>query len=276
MSGPKKQTKETLPAKAGDPQTTLPAAALESMEAMSGQGFENQTREDITIPVIYLLQALSPQLETVAGAKAGKMLNSVTEELYDELLFVPASTSHEFVEYVPRKAGGGFVGVHAVGSDLVKHVKATQPFGQYTNGENELVEFFSVFGVLCDDSQPLGMAVIRFKSTKIKVYKQFNTRLQTCQIPRSTGPGRFTPALFQHVIRVSTKKEKNAHGEFYNFALQSAVDNNTIKSLIPPTDPRSTMAQECYALLKEGRVSATYGEPQGGGRDDDEGDDKVF
>lgn len=245
------------------------------MEAVAGQGFENQTREDITIPVIYLLQALSPQLETIAGARAGMLLNSVTEELYDELLFVPASTSHEFVEYVPRKAGGGFVGVHPVGSDLIKHVKATQQFGQYTNGENELVEFFSVFGVLCDAEQPLGMAVIRFKSTKIKVYKQFNTRLQTCQVPRSTGPGRFTPALFQHVIRVSTKKEKNAHGEFYNFVLQSAVENNTIKSLISPTDPRSVMAQECYKLLKEGRVTATYEEPQGGtGGDDDE--DGVF
>ena len=88
------------------------------------------------------------------------------------------------------------MGTHSPNSAVVKHCKATQPFGKYTvespDGPNELIEFFNVFGVQVDmDGNVLGFAVLRFKSTKIKVYKQFNTRMQTCQIPRSDGKGKF-------------------------------------------------------------------------------------
>lgn len=267
--------KQNLPAKV-EPTETLPVNLLAGMADFAGQGFENQTREDITIPTIYLLQALSPQLESIAGAKAGLMLNSVTEELNSELVAVPACTSHEFVEYVPRKAGGGFVGVHEPKSAVVAAAKASAAgFGQYfTPNGNELTEFFSMFLVLCDETQPLGMAVMRFKSTKIKVYRAFNTRLQICQIPRPDGKGRFTPALFCHTIRISTKKEKNAHGEFFNYVLQSAVENNTVKSLIAVHDPRSQMAQECRKLVTENKIVASYEEPEHvrePGEDDDNG-----
>lgn len=247
-------------ANADEKTTALVAFGLEDQE---GAGFENQTGEDIIMPVVHLLQALSPQV--VDGeAKPGKMLNSVTEELMDEFLFVPATTSHEYVEYVPRKEGGGFVGTHSLNSPAVKKCKAEQPFGKYTvprqgGGFNELVEHFSVFGVVVsEDGDVLSFAVVRFKSTKIKVYKQFNTRMQTCQLPRSDGRGKFVPPINSHVIRVTSVKEKNQHGEFFNFKLESAVGNNMKASLLSADDPRFIAAAEVRELVQSGRAVAEY------------------
>lgn len=267
-----KKVSSKLPAKR-DEEAALVAA--QSLEADAGQGFENQTRDDITIPVVYLLQQMSPQLETIDGAKAGMMMNSVTEELYKEFLFVPATTTHEYVEYVPRSAGGGFVGVHALNSDVVKRCKATQPFGVYRldNG-NELIEHFSVFGVIVDEEQVQSFAVIRFKSTKIKVYKQFNTRMQTCMIPRADGNGKFNPSINAHVIRVSTVKQKNSKGEFWNFQLSSAVDNNMIASLMTADDPRYQAARDVRELVNADKVQASYEDNVG--RDDVADDDTPF
>lgn len=239
------------------------AMVVAGLEDEAGAGFENQTGEDIVMPVVLLLQALSPQVVD-GDAKPGKMLNSVTEELMDEFLFVPATTTHEYVEYVPRKEGGGFVGTHPLNSPVVKKCKAEQPFGKYVvprkdGGHNELVEHFSVFGVIVtEDGGVESFAVLRFKSTKIKVYKQFNTRMQTCQLPRSDGKGKFVPPINSHVIRVSSVKQKNQHGEFFNFKLESVVDNNMKASIIGKDDPRYIAAAEVRELVQSGRAVAEY------------------
>ena len=268
---PKKSTALTKSSELND-------AALAELAEVSGAGFENQTREDITMPVIYLLQAISPQCETVEGAKPGLMINSVTEELLTEFLFVPATTTHEFGEYVPRKLGGGFQGVHDINSPIVLKAKEEGEFGQYRvkkpdGTENELIEYFNVFGVVCDEHEPLFMAVLRFKSTKIKVYRSYNTRLQTCQIPRPGGKGRFTPPLFCSLAHITTRKEKNNRGEeYWNFVITPAVGNNVVSSLLPLSDPRVATAREVYRLVTENKVKTSYDEPQREPGEDDEVD----
>ena len=245
------------------PATTKQETALtKALEQDAGAGFENQTSEDIVMPTVWLLQALNPQVveNNPEGSRPGKLMNSVTEELMDDFLFVPATTTHEYVEQVPRDAGGPtFVGIHAINSAEVKRCKATQPFGNYTleNG-NELIEHFSVFGVIVDDTNVLSFGVIRFKSTKIKVYKQFNTRMQTCQVPRANGDGRFTPPINCHLIKISTVKQTKKGHDFFNFELKSAVNNNMLDSMLSADDPRYKGAVEARELIASGRATAEY------------------
>jgi len=240
------------------------AVVASSLEADAGAGFENQTSEDIVMPVIYLLQALSPAVQDdLPGAKPGRFFNSVTEEIMDEFMFVPATTSHEYVERTPQDEGGTFVAVHALNSPLVKKCKAEQPWGTYKvprgdGGENDLTEFFSVFGVMVDETDVLSFAVIRFKSTKIRVYKQFNTRMLTCMMPRADGNGRFTPAINSHLIKVTSVGEQKDQYKFFNLKLQSAIDNNMKSSLMIETDPRYKAAAEARELVMAGRVQAEY------------------
>ena len=44
-------------------------------------GFEDLTQQDVAIPFFVLLQKMSPQLDSVEGAKAGQVFNTVTEEV---------------------------------------------------------------------------------------------------------------------------------------------------------------------------------------------------
>jgi hypothetical protein len=254
----------------------------------AGGGFEGQTNADIAIPFINVLQALSPQLEKIDGAKAGMLINTVTEEVFksDEgVLFIPALTQHVFVEWVPRDKGGGFVGVHASNSDIVARARASaakkaeetgkDDFGKLnTDSGNQLIETFYVYGVLADDVAPLGMAVLAFTSTKIKVYKKFNTKVRTHLVPTANG-GRVNPPLFANLTRIKSFKDKNPKGEFYNFELVPAVGGDLKASLLAPSDPRFVAAVDCKKMVESGVARAAFESQATSGDDSAAGGDKV-
>lgn len=238
----------------------------------AGKGFEGQTRADISIPFVTVLQALSPQVESMEGAKAGMLFNTVTEELTDGkdgVLFVPAVTQHVFVEWVPRTKGGGFVAIHQINSDVVKAAQeGTKERGKLsTEAGNDLIETFYVYGVLCDDVAPLGMAVIAFTSTKIKVYRKFNTKVRSHLVATASG-GRVNPPLFANLSRLGSFKDSNEKGDFYNFAVTPAVGNDLKASLLAVDDPRFLAAIDCKKMVESGLAKAAFesqnGESTGG------------
>lgn len=252
-----KKTKETLPAKADEGTTAM--EAYKGFEEYAGRGFQNQTNEDIAIPFINVLQAMSPEVQEeggVEGARPGMLFNSVTQELYKGIEFVPAITQHVYVEWKPRDAGGGLIAQHAIHSDVVKRAKAASTeFGKYrTEAGNDLIETFYVFGIL---STPNGasMAVMAFTSTKIKAYKSVMGRLNAFQLNMPDGR-RINPPLFAHLLSVTTKQEKNSKGTFYVPLVQPAVENDVQKSLLSPEDPRFRMAAECERLVSSGAAKA--------------------
>ena len=63
----------------------LPAELAEAFEADSGSGFEGVTTDDLQIPFIRLIQALSPQIDKsdsnyIEGSGAGDIFNTVTKQ----------------------------------------------------------------------------------------------------------------------------------------------------------------------------------------------------
>ena len=87
------------------------------LEEDSGAGLENFTTEDMQIPFIRILQALSPQLNKqdplyIKGAEQGDIFNTVNQEIYkaDEgVIVVPAYFEKKFLEFALRSTGGGFI-----------------------------------------------------------------------------------------------------------------------------------------------------------------------
>lgn len=223
-----------------------------------GKGFENQTRDDVAIPFLTILQANSPQLDTIVDSKAGLLFNTVTEEVMREALIVPVLTQHVIVEWIPRDDGGGFVAVHQLDSPEVAAAKErSTEFGKYKmpNG-NELVETFYVYVVLCNEKEPTGFAVIPFWSTKIKVYKRANTKWSSCMLMKQDGT-KIHPPMFSHLTRVTTRGEENKKGKFHNFVLEPA--NGDIRnSMLSPDDPRFQAAAEFYQLINDGAIRIAY------------------
>lgn len=224
-----------------------------------GQGFEHQTQDDIQVAMLLVTQALTPQVanQSIPGIKPGLLMNNVTEELAEQMLFVPAVTNQVYIEWVPRDKGGGFVAVHDIRSDIVKAAReAAAGSLKLKHGENDLVQTFQVFGVLCNETDPLGMVMIPFSKTKIRVYKQWMTRLRQFQPKREDGR-RFTPPLYAHLTKISTVKQKSPKGEFFNYALGAANEDLT-KSMLAPDDLRFLAAKECYELTESQRLNVVY------------------
>jgi len=239
----------------------------------AGAGFENQTSDDYSIPFLQILQALSPQLQENDSLRQGMILNTVTGETFEGkvgIAFVPATTQHVYVEWKPRDAGGGFVGIHEVNSDLVNHAKAaSSEYGKYSTPDgNELIETFYVYGIALDDDGNASEAVLAFSSTKIKKYKGWMTKAKTIQIPLPDGR-RIPAPLFAHRYRLKTVSEKNNKGQFFNWDAIAFDGANAQEARLLPDDPLFQSAVNIKSMIEQGKARAAY-ESQAPGSADEE------
>lgn len=238
-----------------------------------GAGFENIDAAHLKIPFLALLQGLSDEVKPknekyVEGAKPGMFMNSVTKELYPEgVEFIPACVDHCFVEWIPRKRGGGFVARHDLDSAAVREGKANAAGSlqlkiQRKDKEggvsvNDLVETFYVAGIIMTENGP-DPIVIAATSTKIGPYKEWMTRVNKFTIPKSGG-GKQKPPLFAHQVRISSWDDSNTKGDYSNIKIEPSVDNDFEKSLI--TDLESVPfleGKKIRALLGSGQATMDY------------------
>ncbi len=243
----------------------------------AGAGFENQTSEDYSIPFIGVLQPNSPQVDERDDCSAGDIFNSATESAVQELPFIPSITQHIFCEWIPRDEGGGLVGRHEIDSDVVKQAKQeSEEFGQYKmpNG-NDLIETFYVYGVAVTEDGPQ-QAVISFKSTGIKRYKNWMTKARGVSIEIPSG-GRVRPPLFAHRYLLTALKEKKGSDTFYNF--QIAWDGEKASDCrLTTDDPIYQMARDTRDMVMEGTATADVKSEtatQGSGPDPEAPDDEI-
>lgn len=244
----------------------------------AAQGFENQSAKDLTIPWVVLLQSLSPPVskETISGAKAGMWCNVLTEQIYtreEGMLFVPAYTIEKVGIWTPRTAGGGFHGHMEVDDPrFLAAVKRSKEFGKYEDDEgHQLVDTFYVYGITCtEEGDPDSMCCIAFKSTMIKPYRRWNTRLSQFRLKGPRGLQR--PPLYAHLTRLTSFMDKKPKGEFYVPQLRSADPRGLKESLLSPDDDRFIEAKRCYELVSAGQASANYEKQQDAGESDDSGD----
>lgn len=226
----------------------------------AGAGFENQTSDDYAIPFLKVLEALSLELEDNDGFKPGMIINTVTGEVFpgkDGIVFIPATTQHVYVEWKPRDAGGGFVGVHEPQSELVRNCVANQEFGEFrTPDGNDLIETFYVYGIFIGKDDTPQEAVLSFSSARIKKYKAWMTKAKTIQI--QLGDGRRIPApLFSHRYRLTTVPETSPKGKFNNWNIMFDGDN-AVASRLLPNDPLFQSAVGIKTMIEQGKARAAY------------------
>lgn len=237
----------------------------------AGMGHDQTSSDDYLIPYINLLQDLSPQCKAgedkLEGAVPGLMFNTASETLHSELCFVPVERTHSYLEFVPRKQGGGFKGEHSPESDLVRHCINTQEWGEYkTPGGNELVETYALYGFQMDgpeDYESAQPVVISFTSTKIKEYKKLMTRMRTFK------GGKGIP-LFAHRILLTTALENRTGGDSFNFRSTPAVNKSVAESLIPmyledgkTIHPMMEMGAAFLQEIRSGARKADHNSSQG-------------
>lgn len=197
----------------------------------AGAGMETVKGEDLAIPFLNVVQTNSKAVEE-ASAKGGQLFNTVTGELIEGdagVVFIPCYKQELFVEWVPRDNGGGFVGVHAPESEVVKKALEAVGGNKFTDlkvGSNDLIETHYVYGLVLNNegTEVDSFAVIAFTSTKIKVWKGWLTSMYMLK-------GK--PPIFANRARIKTVKQKKDNYSFYNLKVEP-LKSTWLESLINP------------------------------------------
>jgi len=243
----------------------------------AGQGFENQDMSDRKLPIIELLQSNSPEVaESKGKVWAGMFHNTVTGEFYEEVFFVPAITDHCWLAFVPRDDGGGFKGRHAKDSKIVADAIArndgraigklpvpqpADPKSGKPQPNHELVENFEIYAILYSkEGEILGFAMVPFASTKIKVYKAWNSAIGNFA-PTISGkklnPGQVP--IFAHRVKMTSESETKATNTYMIPVLSPAEGGDDLKSsLMPKNDPRYVAAKKLHDDVLAGLAKAAY------------------
>jgi hypothetical protein len=214
----KKEEVKDVAVKAG----TMPA----NPGAFAGQqasGFEDARRENYALPFITILQSLSPQVaDGLEGAKPGRFLNTVTQEIADELIVIPCRYTNTIVEWVPRDAGGGFRGEAPYMERKEEFEQARDPKtgkAKLANG-NELADTHN-FYVLVEDQETgaVSPAIISMGSTQIKKARTWLSFMRMKTMPGANG-SMFVPAMYASRFKLTTRQESNSKGKWFGWAYE--------------------------------------------------------
>lgn len=215
------------------------APALATMfEGDAGAGVNDPSREDFAIPFISVLQKMSPQCDEIEGASPGKLFNNVTQDLFDDLIIIPVAFEKVYNEYIPREQGGGFVASY----DSKEAAIAEMQEG------HDLIDTANHYILYRDPAGTWQQALLSCTSTKLKISRQWNTRLTMVKV--NTPNGRITPPVFATMWSLSTVQQENKHGKFFNIAVEQAgfVEDEEVYQL----------AKDFRAAVQAGRGKVDY------------------
>lgn len=194
----------------------------------AGTGLEEVKSDDLAIPFIRILQAMSPQVnkraaEYVDGAEVGMIFNTVTNAIYDGekgVEIIPCSYTKRYLEWIPREKGGGLVTADHSPDILRQCTKNTK--GEYVleNG-NTIDETAQFFILLLDENEGPQQAVLSFSRSQLGVARKWNTILRMAKIPNSEG--KLVPApMFAYKYLLTTVELSNDKGSWFGFNVSQA------------------------------------------------------
>jgi hypothetical protein len=200
-------------------QSDLPVVAFaDDMMADAGMGFENVTANDVAIPYLKILQALSPELRgttKVPGAEEGLIINTVTQQLMKEFRVIPCAFKKSYVEWTPREAGGGLVKEHMDEKILEKTKKNERNQDVLSNGN--LIVTTSYHYVLVLTEGGYERAVMAMSSTQLKKSRRWLGQMMSLQV--KIGDKSFTPPPFSHSYHVGTGMETKDTNSWFGWII---------------------------------------------------------
>ena len=231
--------------------TNVVASELDKMlEADAGVGLENITTEDMQIPFIRIIQALSPQLQKddplyIKGAEQGDIFNTVSQEIYKQdegVIVVPAFFEKKFLEFQLRSSGGGFVRELAADDKDITMTSREGTIELLPNG-NELVRTHQHLVIAQSTDGTIAPSVLDMKKTQLKVSRRWNTLKNSARLPS----GALMP-IYGTAWQVTTVLEANDQGKWFNYKLDRVND------ITPAIEKMMLEARTMYQGVSKGEV----------------------
>jgi hypothetical protein len=188
-------------------------------EADANQGAQNISQEDLALPFLKILGQLSPEVNKrdgkyVEGAEPGKIINTVTNELYDDIDVIPCHYKRQYVEWQDRGTSTGApVAIHDADSDIVSQTTRDKTYKDRLPNGNYLENTANHFVLLCGKNP--GTALISMKSTQLKVSRKWNSMMMGIKMQGKNGL--FTPPTYSHIYNLKTVQMSNDKGTWFGW-----------------------------------------------------------
>jgi hypothetical protein len=195
------------------------ALATNLFEADANQGAQNISQEDLALPFLKILGQLSPEVNKrdgkyVEGAEPGKIINTVTNELYDDIDVIPCHYKRQYVEWQDRGTSTGApVAIHDADSDIVSQTTRDKTYKDRLPNGNYLENTANHFVLLCGKNP--GTALISMKSTQLKVSRKWNSMMMGLKMQGKNGL--FTPPTYSHIYNLKTVQMSNDKGTWFGW-----------------------------------------------------------
>lgn len=206
----------------------------------SNRGAENVTADDLVVPRLEVVQALSPCRKKsdpayIEGAEEGMLFNNVTRELYGaEVSVIPVYFRKEYLVWKDRKKGGGFRGSFPSEAAAEESIK-----GQEDADDLEALDTNQQFCLLVGKDGKPQEIVISMSRSKAKVSRRWNSLI------RMNGGDSFS-----RVYKVSVVSEKNKNNEDYY--------NLTVAPQGFPTKELYLAGEDMYKAIASGMKKADH------------------
>lgn len=213
-----------------------------------GRGSEEVKSSDMVLPRLELVQAQSPIKEENEDAREGMLFNSVTQELYGDLVyFVPVYFRVEWLIWKDQDLGGGFFGSYPTqeqAEERLQQVIEDDPSlaGRSKEGKPavEIVDTPVHYGMRITPEGTMEQIVISMAKSKSKVSRKWNAMIQIAGGDR-----------FGRVYKISSFTDENKQGKkFKNFVVQPAG--------FPPKVVYEE-AERVYTSFRSGEVTVNHG-----------------
>ena len=225
-------------------------------EADANQGAQNISQEDLALPFLKVLGKLSPEVNKrdakyVEGAEPGKIINTVTNELFDEIQIVPCHYKRQYIEWQDRGTSTGApVAIHEADSDIIsqttrgKDYKDRLPNGNYL--DNTAQHFVLAVGTTPQT------ALISMKATQLKVSRKWNSMMMGLKMQGKNGM--FTPPTYSHIYKLKTVQQSNDKGTWFGWDV----------SRVGPIEDAGIykIAKDFGANVSKGEVNVKHGEQE--------------
>ena len=229
------------------------ALATNIFEADANKGAQNISQEDLALPFLKVLGQLSPEVNKrdgkyVEGAEPGKIINTVTSELYDTVNIVPVFYKRQYVEWQDRgQSTGAPVAIHDPDSDIVGTTTRDKSYRDRLPNGNYLENTANHFVILLGKSPTT--ALVSMKATQLKVSRKWNSMMMGIRMQGKNGL--FTPPTYSHIYNLKTVQMSNDKGTWFGWDV-SKVGPVTDKSVY---DTAKTFAER----VGKGEVQAKHG-----------------
>jgi hypothetical protein len=217
----------------------------------TNRGSEGVGMDDLTIPRLELVQALSPCRKKndpayIEGAEEGMLYNNVSREIYGtSVVIVPVIFKKEYLIWKDRKLGGGFRGAYSYLEEAQAMIQELVNADPQNNQGLDAVDTGQHLCLLVRPDGRIEEIAISMSRSKMKVSRQLNS------LVRMTGGDRFSRSYL--VEGVPDKNDKNE--DFFNFRVSQYGF---------PSQEAYQQAEELYEAIKSGEREVKINNEQEG------------